>query len=61
MLVLILESLLGLMLGVFYLPVLQDLLRVWWVDPDYSHGFVILLVTAYLIWSLKDGLVRLPR
>ena len=26
------------------------LVRAWWLDPNYSHGFVIPLVSAWLAW-----------
>ena len=34
-----------------YRPVLVALLRQWWAEPDYSHGFLIPVIAAYLIWE----------
>ncbi len=41
-----------------YLPVLQDLVAQWVSDPNYSHGFVIPLITAYLVWERREALQR---
>jgi exosortase len=55
---LILVGVLALFLGLLYLPVLQELLHLWWVDPNYSHGFLIPLIAGYLVWSRKGTLAK---
>jgi exosortase len=45
-------------LGLLYIPVLQELIRLWWADPNYSHGFLIPLIAGYLVWSRKDTLTK---
>lgn len=44
--------------AVFYLyyPVLVDLVSQWRADENYSHGFLIPLVSAYLIWQRRERL-----
>jgi len=48
---------------VLYAPVLKVLVRQWYTDADYSHGFLVPFLSAYLIWQRRDKLaqvVRLP-
>lgn len=44
--------------AVFYLyyPVLADLVIQWKGDENYSHGFLIPVVSAYLIWQRRESL-----
>lgn len=44
---------------VLYGPVLVDLVRQWWNDEDYSHGFVVPLVSGYLVWQRRRFLANL--
>ncbi|UCD18101.1 MAG: exosortase/archaeosortase family protein, partial [Candidatus Zixiibacteriota bacterium] len=46
---------LGLLL-LFYLPALYDLVYDWYSDPNYSHGFLIPLISGYLIWKKRETL-----
>src|SRR3990172_10580491 len=43
---------------VLYYPVLKKLVSIWWDNPDYSHGFLVPLITLFLVWQrhreLKD-------
>jgi len=39
-----------------YAPVLAHLARQWWDEPDYSHGFLVPLFSAYLLWRRRDAL-----
>jgi exosortase len=48
------------MLGL-YAPVLWRLVHQWWSDPDYSHGFLVPLLSAYLIWQRRDKLAEIAR
>ena len=43
-----------------YAPVIQGLLINWYQDPDYSHGFFVPLLSAYLIWRKRAELRSLP-
>jgi exosortase D (VPLPA-CTERM-specific) len=42
--------------AVLYLPVLRLLVAQWWDDPNYSHGFLIPLFAAYVIWERRERL-----
>src|SRR6516165_11321170 len=44
-----------------YAPVLWRLGRQWYEDPDYSHGFLVPLLSAYLIWQRRDKLAAVVR
>jgi EpsI family protein len=39
-----------------YAPVFGVLARTWWVRDDYSHGFLIPLISLYLIWYRRERL-----
>jgi len=46
--------------GLYY-PVLVRLVRQWYEDGDYSHGFLVPLLSAYLIWQRRDKLAEIAR
>src|SRR5580692_5525086 len=33
-----------------YFHVLRALVLNWWTDPDYSHGFFVVLFSGYVLW-----------
>ena len=49
---------LALLLVALYLQVIAELASDWWRDPNYSHGFLVPLVTFFLIWMKRDALAR---
>ena len=44
-----------------YAPVLRILVGQWYGDSDYSHGFLVPLLSAFLIWQRRDKLRQVPR
>ncbi|MEZ5357358.1 MAG: exosortase/archaeosortase family protein [Candidatus Zixiibacteriota bacterium] len=42
-----------------YLPVFIGLVTEWYTDDNYSHGFLIPVVTAYLLWKRRKTLKEL--
>ena len=44
-----------------YAPVLKTLVYQWYVDADYSHGFLVPLLSGYLIWQRRDKLRHIPK
>jgi exosortase len=43
---------------VLYHDVIRRLVDDWRVDENYSHGFLIPLISAYAIWSIRDRLLQ---
>ncbi len=39
-----------------YAPVLVHLASQWWREPDYSHGFLVPLFSAYVLWQRRQEL-----
>ena len=39
-----------------YAFVLTKLANTWWNDENYSHGLLIPIIIAYILWSLRDRL-----
>lgn len=50
---------LGFLVVVLYAPVLQALIRQWWSDPDFSHGFLVPLFSGYVVWTTREDWKRL--
>ncbi len=55
----------GLLFLVFSWPILHILAAIYSVEPDYSHGFMVPLVSAYAAWQIsqdnpRDKLTGLP-
>src|ERR1700738_1156827 len=58
-----LYSLLALAIAAAIVPfarVLGDLYNIWNLKPEYSHGIIIPILSAVLIWRQRDELRRLP-
>lgn len=48
-------------LAFLFATVLVKLGRDWWTDENYSHGFIIPFVIAYIIWLEFDSIRNTPR
>ncbi len=53
-------SVFAVLLGALYWSILRDLVAQWWDDPNYSHGFLVPLVSGFLVWQLRWKLAALP-
>ena len=42
------------LLLVLYASVLKNLVLQWWSNPDYSHGFLVPLFSAYVLWHQRE-------
>lgn len=49
-----------LLLTGLYAPVFPDLFADWWNDPNYSHGFLVPVFSAFWAWQQKEHLRTLP-
>jgi exosortase len=52
--------LLALLTGGLYFHIVQQLVLQWWTDPNYSHGFIIPLFSAFVIWRNRARLKSTP-
>jgi exosortase len=43
-----------------YWPTLADLTHRWYVDPQYSHGFLVPAFAAFLLWARRKELAAAP-
>lgn len=43
-----------------YKDIFFALVKDWWTDPDLSHGFVVPLIAAYVVWQRRQNLASLP-
>lgn len=48
------------LLGIVYADVLGHLVRQWWTDDNYSHGFVVPVFSGYLVWQRRAALAAAP-
>lgn len=48
-------------LVIMYLPALADLVADWYHDDNYSHGFLIPLVSGYLLWRKREQIAAAPK
>jgi exosortase D (VPLPA-CTERM-specific) len=44
------------LMAILYSDILKKLALDWWNDPNYSHGFLIPFISAYLIWEQRKFL-----
>src|SRR5215475_9800154 len=52
--------LVGILAAFVYRHVLWSLIRAWWEDPNYSHGFLMPIFAAFVIWRARANLARTP-
>ena len=45
---------------ILYQSVLVGLVRQWSADPNYSHGFLVPVLTGYLIWRKRNEMAATP-
>jgi Transmembrane exosortase (Exosortase_EpsH) len=46
--------------GYLFASILLDLVADWENDPDYSHGFLIPVLSGYFLWERRHALAQLP-
>lgn len=50
----------GCLILALYAPVVPGLVADWWTHAEYSHGFAIPFVSAYLAWGRRRALADAP-
>jgi len=43
-----------------YAPTLMHLVRQWWHDPNFSHGFLVPAFSAFVAWQRRSHLAQIP-
>lgn len=51
-------SAIGVLIGLVYFHVLVKLVFAWWQIPDYSHGFLVPVFAAYMVWTKRSILAE---
>lgn len=49
-------SALSLLLLILYFSIMKKLIGHWWIDPNYSHGFLIPFIAGYFVWERRGNL-----
>jgi exosortase len=49
-----------LLIGLIYWRVLPGLVEEWWNNPDFSHGFLVPVFAAFVIWCERNRLKVVP-
>jgi len=49
------------LIGWLYVPILVPLVRQWWIDPNFSHGFFVPLFSGFVVWQKRLQLANIPR
>jgi exosortase len=47
------------LLILLYIPTLIELVYLWWDDPNYSHGFLVPIISGYLIWNRMERIKQI--
>ena len=48
--------LIGALMAAIYAGILVKLVTDWWQIPDFSHGFLVPIFSAYLVWTKRKAL-----
>ena len=49
-------------LFVLYAPTIRSMVATWWNSGTYNHGFLVVPISAYLLWRRREELAELtPR
>ena len=51
--------LIGLLIAIYW-SVVTKLVYDWYTQPDFSHGFLVPLFSAYLVWTKRETLRKTP-
>jgi len=54
-------AVLGVLIGFLYSAILARLAADWWTDPNFSHGFLVPVFSAFVVWRDRKQLAALPK
>ncbi len=43
-----------------YYPVIVKMVKQWYQDPNYSHGFIVPIISLYMLWQRREKLRTTP-
>ena len=43
-----------------YYPTVASMVSIWWRSETFTHGFLILPITLFLVWRKRHELARIP-
>ena len=46
--------------AILYAPVLERLVKQWYSDPEYSHGFLVPLISGFVLWRKRELIAKTP-
>ena len=49
----------AILIAITYSSAIRELLRIWGIKEEYSYGYMIPFVTAFLVWQRKDLLGKI--
>jgi len=52
---------LGVLIGFLYYDILARLATDWWIDPNFSHGFLVPVFSGFVVWQDRKQLAALPQ
>jgi exosortase len=52
------SALIGVLMAAVYYRILAKLVTDWWQIPDFSHGFLVPIFAAYLVWTKRTALLE---
>ena len=50
--------LIGVLVALVYYRMLAELVVTWWRSPDYTHGFLVPIFAAYLVWIKRKTILN---
>ncbi len=53
-------ALLAVLVGFLYYHIVPELISEWWTNPNFSHGFLVPLFSAFVVWHNRKKLLALP-
>ena len=48
------------LLCLLFAPAMVTLVKVWYTQEDYGHGFFVIPIVGYMLWNKRDRLKELP-
>jgi len=49
----------GVSIGFTFYDGIEAIIRQWYASEEYSHGYLIPLISGFLVWQKRDQLARL--